>query len=56
MTTAQANSRLDKYCNNAMYSLMTWTVSVLNQVVEREIEALPKDMQAKLLRIIGMID
>ena len=35
---------------------MPWTVDVLNQTVEREIEALPKDMQAKLLRIIGMIE
>ena len=35
---------------------MSWTVSVLNQIVEREIEVLPKDMQAKLLRIVGMIE
>jgi len=35
---------------------MTWQVGILNQTVEREIAALPKDMQAKLLRIIGMIE
>ena len=35
---------------------MNWAVSVLNETVEREIEALPKDMQAKLLRIITMIE
>ncbi len=35
---------------------MTWIVNILNQTVEREIESLPKDMQAKLLRIIGMIE
>lgn len=35
---------------------MTWTVGVLNQTVEREIEALPRDIRAKLLRIIGMIE
>jgi phage-related protein len=32
-----------------------WKVEVLNETVEREIEALPEDMQAKLLRIIDMI-
>jgi phage-related protein len=35
---------------------MTWSVEVLNPIVRAEIEALPKDMQAKLLRIIGMIE
>ena len=35
---------------------MNWAVDVLDLVVEREIEALPKDMQAKLLRIIAMIE
>ena len=35
---------------------MVWTVAVLNSVVEREIEALPQDMQAKLLRIVTMIE
>lgn len=35
---------------------MTWWVGILNQTVEREIAALPKDMQAKLLRIVGMIE
>ena len=35
---------------------MNWAVSVLNETVEREIEALPRDMQAKLLRIITMIE
>ncbi len=35
---------------------MAWTVEVLDTVVEREIEALPQDMQAKLLRIVSMIE
>lgn len=35
---------------------MNWAVDVLDLVVEHEIEALPKDMQAKLLRIITMIE
>ena len=35
---------------------MTWSVEVLNPVVQAEVEALPEDMQAKLLRIIGMIE
>ncbi len=35
---------------------MTWSVEVLNPVVQAEVEALPEDMQAKLLRIISMIE
>lgn len=35
---------------------MSWTVSILGPAVEREIESLPQDMQAKLLRIILMIE
>ncbi len=35
---------------------MAWSVEVLNPVVQAEVEALPEDMQAKLLRIIGMIE
>ena len=34
---------------------MNWKVDILNKTVEQEIEALPEDMQAKLLRIIEMI-
>ncbi len=35
---------------------MTWSVEVLNPIVRAEIEALPEDMQAKLSRIVGMIE
>lgn len=35
--------------------LMNWKVEILNESVEQEIDALPEDMQAKLLRIIEMI-
>jgi phage-related protein len=35
---------------------MSWTVRYLDAAVEREIKALPKDMQAKLLRIVSMIE
>jgi phage-related protein len=35
---------------------MLWSVEVLNPVVRAEIEALPEDMQAKLLRIVSMIE
>ena len=35
---------------------MGWTVRYLDAVVEREIQALPKDMQAKLLRIVSMFE
>ena len=34
---------------------MCWRVEVLNEVVAREIEALPPDIQAKYLRITGLI-
>lgn len=35
---------------------MTWAVSILDESVQSEIEALPTDIQAKLLRIISMIE
>jgi phage-related protein len=35
---------------------MLWSVEVLNPTVRAEIETLPDDMQAKLARIIGMIE
>ncbi len=35
---------------------MSWSVVVLDAVVEAEVQALPRDMQAKLLRIISMIE
>ena len=53
---SRSNSPLDIYRNIVIYRAVTWIVNILNQTVEREIEALPKDMQAKLLRIIGMIE
>lgn len=34
---------------------MNWKVEILNTIVEQEIEDLPEDMQAKLLRIVEMI-
>jgi phage-related protein len=34
---------------------MNWKVEILNETVEQEIDALPEDMQAKLLRIVDMI-
>ena len=35
---------------------MTWTVEYLSGEVERELRALPKDMQAKFLRIVELIE
>jgi len=34
---------------------MCWTVEILNETVQAEIDALPSDMQAKFLQIAGMI-
>lgn len=35
---------------------MQWTVNYIGDVVEREVAELPTEIQAKLLRIIGMIE
>ena len=35
---------------------MLWTVEALNAVVDAEIEALPKDMRAKLVRLSILIE
>jgi phage-related protein len=35
---------------------MTWTVEYLNSNVEREILALPKDMQARFLHIASLLE
>ena len=35
---------------------MTWTVEYLNGNVERELLALPKDMQARFLHIAGLLE
>ena len=35
---------------------MTWTVHFLNAAVEREIKALPDDLQAKFLHIAEMLE
>jgi phage-related protein len=34
---------------------MCWSVEMLNETVQAEIDALPADMQAKFLQIVGMI-
>jgi phage-related protein len=34
---------------------MNWSVEMLNETVQAEIDALPADMQAKFLQIVGMI-
>lgn len=34
---------------------MTWTVETLNTTVDKEIEALPADMRARLVRIAELI-
>jgi phage-related protein len=34
---------------------MNWSVEMLNETVQAEIDALPPDMQAKFLQIVGMI-
>ena len=34
---------------------MRWTVEVLNATVRAELEAQPKDIQARYLRIVGLI-
>jgi len=34
---------------------MCWSVEMLNETVQAEIDALPADMQAKFLQISGMI-
>jgi len=36
-------------------TLSSWTVSTLNAVVDAEIKALPADIQARFLRIAGLI-
>ena len=35
---------------------MSWIVTVLNETVEKELEALPADMRARLVRISEMIE
>jgi len=35
---------------------MRWTVETLNSVVDAEIEALPKDMRARLVRLANVIE
>lgn len=35
---------------------MRWTVEALNAVVDAEIDALPKDMRAKLVRLSALIE
>jgi phage-related protein len=35
---------------------MLWTVEALNAAVEAEIEALPRDMRARLSRLTGVIE
>jgi phage-related protein len=35
---------------------MTWTVEVLNATVRAELEAQPKDIRARYLRIVGLIE
>jgi len=35
---------------------MTWTVEVLDATVRAELEAQPKDIRARYLRILGLIE
>ena len=35
---------------------MGWTVETLNSIVDREVDGLPEDMQARLARIAGLIE
>ncbi len=35
---------------------MAWSVSVLNETVAQELDALPLDMRAKLARIVELIE
>ena len=35
---------------------MAWTVTTLNELVDAEIEALPADMRARLVRLSGIIE
>jgi len=35
---------------------MRWTVEILNETVREELEALPRDMQSRLTRIIDLIE
>jgi phage-related protein len=35
---------------------MAWSVKFLNATVEREVQALPDDMQARLVRIVELIE
>ena len=39
-----------------MATQRTWTVETLNETVDDEIEALPSDMQARLVRISELIE
>jgi phage-related protein len=35
---------------------MSWTVEVLNKIVQKELESLPKDLRAKFLYIAEMLE
>lgn len=35
---------------------MSWTVETLNEVVDAEVEALPEDMRARLVRVAQLIE
>ena len=35
---------------------MTWTVETLNEVVDKELEALPADTRARFVRIVQLIE
>ena len=35
---------------------MSWTVETLNETVDAEVEALPKDIRARLARIAELIE
>jgi phage-related protein len=47
---------LDKYSKKAMCRFMQWRVSVLDDRVRMELDALPSDMRARLARIVDLIE
>lgn len=49
--------RFPEYSRNAMLrAVAEWAIEVLNQTVEAELLALPKDMQARFLRISELLE
>jgi hypothetical protein len=49
-------SDFSQYSKNAICDVADWTVEILNESVESELLALPKDMQVRFLRISELLE